>query len=57
MPGISADAAFPLSLTELGSCIMKPVCEAGVAAIFGPGTNIPQAAAEVVDLIRARRPA
>jgi methylmalonyl-CoA mutase len=31
--------------------------EAGVAAVFGPGTNIPQAAAEVVDLIRARRPA
>ena len=29
----------------------------GVAAVFGPGTNIPQAAAEVVDLIRARRPA
>jgi methylmalonyl-CoA mutase len=28
---------------------------AGVAAIFGPGTNIPQAAAEVVDLIGARR--
>ena len=28
---------------------------AGVAAIFGPGTNIPQAAQEVLALIRARR--
>jgi methylmalonyl-CoA mutase len=26
--------------------------EAGVAAIFGPGTNIPQAAAEIVQLLR-----
>ena len=31
--------------------------EAGVAAIFGPGTNIPRAAAEVLALIRAARPA
>jgi methylmalonyl-CoA mutase len=29
--------------------------EAGVAAIYGPGTNIPQAAAEIIALIRARR--
>jgi len=29
--------------------------EAGVAAIFGPGTNIPAAAREILDLIRARR--
>ncbi len=29
--------------------------EAGVAAVFGPGTNIPQAAARVLDLIRAAR--
>jgi len=29
--------------------------DAGVAAIFGPGTNIPQAATEVIDLIGARR--
>ena len=28
--------------------------EAGVAAIFGPGTNIPQAAADVLGLLRAR---
>lgn len=28
---------------------------AGVAAIYGPGTNIPQAAAEVLKLIRDRR--
>ncbi|MDH5254871.1 MAG: methylmalonyl-CoA mutase [Gammaproteobacteria bacterium] len=28
---------------------------AGVAAIFGPGTNIPQAAGEVLRLIRSRR--
>ncbi len=28
---------------------------AGVAAIFGPGTNIPDAARKVLDLIRARR--
>ncbi|SFG51841.1 methylmalonyl-CoA mutase [Palleronia marisminoris] len=30
--------------------------EAGVAAIFGPGTNIPEAAAKVLDLIRNGRP-
>ncbi len=29
--------------------------QAGVAATFGPGTNIPAAAAQVLDLIRARR--
>jgi methylmalonyl-CoA mutase len=29
---------------------------AGVAAIYGPGTNIPVAAREVLDLIRERRP-
>jgi methylmalonyl-CoA mutase len=29
--------------------------KAGVAAIYGPGTNIPAAAAEVLDLIRERR--
>jgi methylmalonyl-CoA mutase len=29
--------------------------EAGVAAIFGPGTNIPQAAAEILGLIEAAR--
>jgi len=28
---------------------------AGVAAIFGPGTNIPNAAKEVLDLIRKAR--
>jgi methylmalonyl-CoA mutase len=28
---------------------------AGVAAVFGPGTNIPEAAHRVLDLIRARR--
>jgi methylmalonyl-CoA mutase len=30
---------------------------AGVAAVFGPGTNIPQAAARVLELVRARRAA
>ncbi|MEO5680605.1 MAG: methylmalonyl-CoA mutase family protein, partial [Acidimicrobiales bacterium] len=30
------------------------LAEAGVAAIFGPGTNVPRAAAEVLALIRAR---
>ncbi len=30
---------------------------AGVRAIFGPGTNIPAAAREILDLIRAARPA
>jgi methylmalonyl-CoA mutase len=30
---------------------------AGVAAIFGPGTNITEAAAEVIDLVSARREA
>ncbi len=29
--------------------------DAGVAAIFGPGTNIPEAAADVLDLIRKHR--
>jgi len=29
--------------------------EAGVAAIFGPGTNIPQSAAEVLKLISQHR--
>jgi methylmalonyl-CoA mutase len=31
--------------------------EAGVAAIFGPGTHIPQAAAEILKLIHRRRKA
>ena len=31
--------------------------EAGVAAIFGPGTNIPEAAREILGLIRAARAA
>ena len=30
---------------------------AGVAAVFGPGTNIPAAARKVLDLVRAARPA
>ncbi len=30
--------------------------KAGVAAIFGPGTNIPTAASEVLKMIRAKRP-
>ncbi len=31
--------------------------DAGVAAVFGPGTNIPDAARQVLDLVAARRPA
>jgi methylmalonyl-CoA mutase len=31
--------------------------QAGVAAIFGPGTNIPAAARRVLELLRSRRPA
>jgi len=31
--------------------------DAGVAAIFGPGTNIPQAAREILDIVRTRRAA
>ena len=31
--------------------------EAGVSAIFGPGTNIPEAAREILGLIRQRRAA
>ena len=31
--------------------------DAGVAAIFGPGTNIPSAAAKVLSLLRGSRPA
>jgi methylmalonyl-CoA mutase len=30
--------------------------DAGVVAIFGPGTNIPDAAASVLDLLRAQHP-
>jgi len=30
---------------------------AGVAAIYGPGTNIPYAAHEIVQLVRRRRAA
>ncbi len=30
--------------------------DAGVKAIFGPGTNIPEAARDILDLIRASRP-
>ena len=29
--------------------------EKGVAAVYGPGTNIPAAAAEIMDLIQKRR--
>ncbi|MDH3739209.1 MAG: hypothetical protein OER92_08435, partial [Alphaproteobacteria bacterium] len=29
--------------------------ENGVSAIYGPGTNIPAAASEIIDLIRQRR--
>jgi methylmalonyl-CoA mutase len=29
--------------------------EAGVAGIYGPGTNIPNAAAEILGLLRARQ--
>jgi methylmalonyl-CoA mutase len=29
--------------------------DAGVAAIYGPGTNIPHAAAEILELLRRRR--
>ena len=32
----------------------EPLRRAGVSAIFGPGTNIPAAAAEVITLLRAR---
>jgi len=32
-----------------------PLCEAGCAAIFGPGTPVPKAAREVLQAIRARR--
>ena len=29
---------------------------AGVSAIFGPGTNIPAAATEIIGLLRSRHP-
>jgi methylmalonyl-CoA mutase len=35
----------------------EPLRAAGVAAIFGPGTNIPAAAAEVLALISGHREA
>ena len=28
--------------------------KAGVAAVYGPGTNIPKAAAEILELLKAR---
>ena len=31
--------------------------EAGASAIYGPGTNIPQAASEILEIIRDRRAA
>jgi methylmalonyl-CoA mutase len=31
--------------------------DAGVAAVFGPGSNIPRAASEILTLVRERRPA
>ena len=31
--------------------------DAGVAAVFGPGTNIPEAAADVLELIRKHQTA
>ncbi len=31
--------------------------QAGVAAVYGPGTNIPQAAAEILDLLKKRKAA
>ena len=33
----------------------EPLLQQGVAAIYGPGTNIPHAAAEILGLIRRRR--
>ncbi|MET0103837.1 MAG: methylmalonyl-CoA mutase [Sedimenticola sp.] len=33
----------------------QPLLDAGVAAVYGPGTNIPQAAAEMIALIKERR--
>jgi methylmalonyl-CoA mutase len=35
----------------------EALTQAGVAAIFGPGTNIPAAARRVLELLRSRRPA
>jgi methylmalonyl-CoA mutase len=32
----------------------ETLTKAGVAAIYGPGTNIPRAAAEILGLIRRR---
>ena len=31
--------------------------DAGVAAVFGPGTNIPKAASEILTILRRRHPA
>ena len=31
--------------------------DAGVSAVFGPGTNIPEAAARILTLLRERRSA
>ena len=35
----------------------EPLTTAGVAAIYGPGTNIPLAASEILGMIRRRRKA
>jgi methylmalonyl-CoA mutase len=31
--------------------------DAGVAAVFGPGSNIPRAASEILALVRRKNPA
>jgi methylmalonyl-CoA mutase len=31
-----------------------PLCQAGAAAVFGPGTNIPQAAADLLEKLNRR---
>ena len=32
----------------------EPLRAAGVSAVFGPGTNIPESASEVIGLLRSR---
>ena len=39
--------------TAVADVAVGSVMDVGVAAVFGPGTNIPHAAQEILDLIKA----
>ena len=54
--GTAIQARRPKWFTRADSkVLMVAGAAAGVAAIFGPGTNIPSAAREILQLIRSAR--